>query len=117
MLLTSYQANLDPVIETAQIQRMINEHNIQVSATSNPKVGQRQRIKRTVFYTGYLISPADTQKLLTLVHATIPETDIRYLANNILITPRPAHRSILDKVGGIGARLRWEVTGTAVFEN
>lgn len=39
------------------------------------------------------------------------------MANSILITPRPAPRSILDRVGGMGKKVTWQVTGTAVFEN
>ncbi|KAI9847226.1 MAG: hypothetical protein M1838_000986 [Thelocarpon superellum] len=106
--------NLDPVTETAEVQRMINEHNAAASrsSTSSP---YRLQIKRTIFYTGYLISPANTQRLLSLV--SLPEGDVKVLANNILITPRPAPQSILDKVGGMGKVVTWAVTATAVWDN
>lgn len=109
---------LDPVTETAAVQRIINDHNVAVTAgTASYK--QRLMIKKTVFYTGYLISDTDTKKLLTVasIPTNMPDADLKYLANNILITPRPAPDSILEKVGGIGSKLTWEVTGTAVFEN
>lgn len=107
---------LDPVQETAEVQRIINDHNAAVSKGRNSK---RLMIKKTVFYTGYLISNADTQRLLTLAQLppNMPDTEMKFLANNVLITPRPCPNSILEKVGGMGSKTTWEVTGTAVFEN
>ncbi|PMD42521.1 hypothetical protein L207DRAFT_564797 [Hyaloscypha variabilis F] len=107
---------LDPVKEAVEIQRLINDHNLAISHGAR---GRRLQIKKTVFYTGYLISNADTQRLLTLAHLppTMPDTEMKFLANNVLITPRPAPASILEKVGGMGSKITWEVTGTAVFEN
>lgn len=107
---------LDPVLEAAEVQRLINDHN---AAISNGKRGQRLQIKMTVFYTGYLISNTDTQKLLTLAQLppSMPDTEMKFLANNVLITPRPCQASILEKVGGMGSKTTWEVTGTAVYEN
>ncbi|KAG4416174.1 hypothetical protein IFR04_010693 [Cadophora malorum] len=107
---------LDPVQEAAEVQRIINDHNL---AITNGKRGQRLQIKKTVFYTGYLISNTDTQKLLTLAQLppSMPDTEMKFLANNVLITPRPCQASILEKVGGMGSKTTWEVTGTAVYEN
>ncbi|PBP20853.1 hypothetical protein BUE80_DR008467 [Diplocarpon rosae] len=107
---------LDPVTETAQVQRIINDHNMALGSGKNRR---RYEIKKTVFYTGYLISNADTAKLLTLAQlpAQMRDTEMKFLANNVLITPRPCQQSILDKVGGMGSKTTWEVTGTAVFEN
>lgn len=107
---------LDPTVEVAEVQRLINDHN---AAVSKGAKGHRKQIKKTVFYTGYLISNADTQKLLTLasIPSNLPDNELKYLANNILITPRPCPDSILEKVGGMGNKMLWEVVGTAVFEN
>lgn len=107
---------LDPVVEIAEVQRLINDHNLTIS---RGKKANRLQIKKTVFYTGYLITNADTQKLLTLAQIPpyMPDHELKFLANNILITPRPCPKSILEKVGGMGNKLLWEVTGTAVFEN
>ena len=107
---------LDPVTEAAEVQRIINDHNATIS---KGKRGPRYMIKKTVFYTGYLISNTDTQRLLTLAQLppNMPDTEMKFLANNVLITPRPCPNSILDKVGGMGSKTTWEVTGTAVFEN
>ena len=110
--------NLDPVIETAEVQRMINVHNLALSNGSPPQSGPLE-IRKTVFFTGYLISQVDSKRLLTLLKlpSGLPESEIKSLANNILITPRQPSRSILDKIGGLGRKQTWQVTGTAVFES
>ena len=107
---------LDPVQEAAEVQRMINDHNM---AIRKGERGKPLQIKKTVFYTGYLISNTDTQKLLTLAQlpANMPDTELKFLANNVLITPRPCPNSILEKVGGMGSKTTWEVTGVAAYEN
>ncbi|KAL4908093.1 hypothetical protein BDW74DRAFT_115574 [Aspergillus multicolor] len=119
-------AYLSPVIEAAEVQRMINSHN---TATRNPALNMtkspygRLGIKRTTYFTGYLIPNADSDRLIRqilnplLPHGLADSNDLKYMANSILITPRPASRSILDKVGGMGKKLSWVVTGTGVFEN
>nr|POE96940.1 uncharacterized protein c4.02c [Quercus suber] len=109
------EINMDPVSEVAEVQSMINVHNQALRDGSGPENAVPYIIKRSVFYTGYIISPADTEKLHTLVKlpANCSEKEMRQLANNILITPRPAPQSILNRVGGMGARVRWKVTGVA----
>lgn len=109
---------MDPVTEVAEVQAMINVHNQAIHDGVAPPGSRPYKIKRSVFYTGYIISAPDIEKLKTLVKlpANCPEHEIKYLANNILITPRPAPRSILDKVGGIGAKMSWRVTGLASLD-
>lgn len=110
---------LEPVSEIAEIQRMINAHNLQVKAGNTPPGMPPYQIKKTVFYTGYMIPSAMTEKLISLVKLPqgTPDGDMRYLANSILITPKPCPKSILDKVGGIGFKVVWKVTGVSCFEN
>lgn len=128
-------SNLDPVVEVAEVQHLVNAHNEVVgrgsaSVTANPfsivtrrpprpgsLSASRLLIKKTVFFTGYLIGPADTQRLLELAPRHASLADVKFLANNILISPRPCPQSILDKIGGIGARMVWEVTGIASFQD
>ncbi|KAI9791799.1 MAG: hypothetical protein M1833_001323 [Piccolia ochrophora] len=109
---------LDPITEAAEVQQMINEHNILLTQGSRSQYGRLQ-IKRTIFYTGYLISPPVTEQLISLVHVPshVADTDMKYLGNNILIAPRPCARHTLDKVGGIGNKVTWAITGLGVFEN
>lgn len=110
---------LEPVTEIAAIQRIINSHNLQVQAGTTPPGMPPYQIKKTVFYTGYMIARDRSEKLASLVKLPqgTPEGDVRYLANSILITPKPAPKSILDKVGGIGNKVVWKVTGISCFEN
>ncbi|KAI0123705.1 hypothetical protein BJ170DRAFT_640105 [Xylariales sp. AK1849] len=112
--------NLDPVVEVAEIQHLINSHNALLSQEGGPRPGGRGRerliIKKTVFFTSYMIAKADTRKLLKLAH--FPSgSDLKIHGNNIMICPRPCPQSILEKVGGMGAKMKWKVTGTACFEN
>ncbi|KAF7546788.1 hypothetical protein G7Z17_g8173 [Cylindrodendrum hubeiense] len=111
---------LDPVVEVAEVQHMINIHNDMV--TKQPSSHKRQnklRIKKTVFFTGYMITPEDTKKLIKLaqIPPNLPQNELKYHGNNILICPRPCPASILEKVGGMNSKMKWEVTGTACFEN
>ncbi|KAF1946747.1 hypothetical protein EJ02DRAFT_418483 [Clathrospora elynae] len=110
---------LEPVAEIAEIQKLINAHNIRVKSGNAPPGTPPYQIKKTVFYTGYMLPSTATDKLISLV--SLPQgaarDDVRYLANSILITPKPCPKSILDKVGGIGAKVKWRVTAISCFEN
>ncbi|KAK3655780.1 hypothetical protein LTR22_010074 [Elasticomyces elasticus] len=110
---------LDPVTEIAQIQSMINANNAAILAGTAPPRTKPYAIKRDVFFTGYLLAPTDIDRLKSLVKlpSVVPEHEVRFLANNILITPRPAPRSVLDKVGGVGHKVRWRVTGIGAHQN
>lgn len=111
--------NLDPVVEIAEIQHMINHHNEAVANKTRGFRGDRLMIKKTVFFTGYMINPADTKRLLTLasIPPGMPDIELKYHANNIMICPRPCPQSILEKVGGMGSKMKWAVTGTACHDN
>lgn len=114
--------SLDPVTEVAEVQRLINTHNIAFRAGNTPHASKPWHINRTVLYTGYLISQEDSEKLVGLVdlpttRSSSHDEDVRILANNIMITPRPCPNHILDKVGGLGKALRWRAVATAVLDN
>ncbi|GAB1317258.1 hypothetical protein MFIFM68171_07468 [Madurella fahalii] len=110
---------LDPIVEVAEVQQIINEHNAALSKRRRGIRGSRLAIKKSVFYTGYMINSADTQRLLTLaqVPQNLPEAELKLHGNVIMISARPCSHSLLEKVGGIGSKMTWEVTGTACFEN
>ncbi|KAM0261294.1 hypothetical protein ACHAQJ_002325 [Trichoderma viride] len=109
---------LDPVVEVAEIQHMINQHNDAMLKESPPSKA-KLLIKKTVFFTSYMIGADDIKKLLKLaqIPAGISNNDLKFHANNILICPRPCPTSIMEKVGGMGSKMLWEVTGTASFDN
>ncbi len=121
---TELNSYLDPVVETLSIQAIINKHNtIVTKGLSNTTRSPHPRMKITssYIYFGYLINPTDSARLLTLANiqppSLIDSSDVRLMANSILIAPRPPNRQTLDKVGGKGKKVTWQVTGTAVFEN
>ncbi|KAM3422179.1 hypothetical protein BST61_g2548 [Cercospora zeina] len=115
---TEQDSFMDSVAEVTEVQKMINVHNQAILDGTAPRNAVPYKIKRSVFYTGYLIEQADIDRLRSLVRPppNCPEHELKYLANNILITPRPAPHSILNKVGGIGAKMTWKVTGFAIYE-
>jgi hypothetical protein len=120
ILVPDQATTLDPIMEVAEVQHLINDHNEAIAA--NRRTGPRQEklmIKKTVFYTGYLIKPADAKRLTKLAQlpASLKDSDIKVHGNNIMICSRPCPDSILEKVGGMGAKMTWEVSGTACFEN
>ena len=102
-------------MEIQEVQRMINDHNAAVGQGAATQCG-RQYIKRTVLYAGYLLSQSATDSLLSLVRLP-SDNNIRFLANNILITSRPCSRPILEQVGGMGNTVRWRVTSIGSFED
>ncbi|OAA81828.1 hypothetical protein LEL_01373 [Akanthomyces lecanii RCEF 1005] len=114
------QTALDPVVEVAQVQRMINEHNEAMSKQPLHLRPNALRIKKTVFFTSYIIEPEDSKKLLELMPIPKKATSgdaTRFHGNNIIIVPRPCPKPILAKVGGLGNKLTWQVTGTACHYN
>ena len=111
--------SLEPVTEVAEVQHMINVHNASISKQPYASRKNKLRIKKTVFFTSYMINAEDSQKLIGLANIApnMPASELKYHANNILICPRPCPASILDKVGGMGSKMMWEVNGTACLEN
>ncbi|KAI8631846.1 hypothetical protein F5Y19DRAFT_463033 [Xylariaceae sp. FL1651] len=109
--------NLDPVVEVAEVQHLVNNHNSIVS--QRPKRGRNDRlaIRKSVFFTSYMISPEDTKRLIALVAPQLPDGEIKYQANAIIITPRPCPPHILEKIGGMHAKMKWGVAGIGSHDN
>lgn len=108
---------LDPVVEVAEVQHLINIHNTLIK--EQPGNGRKDHlaIRKTVFFTSYMIEPADTARLIALLNSMAPEMDdLKYLANTILITAKPCPKSILDKIGGMNSKMRWEVSDIGSFQ-
>ena len=100
---------------------MINDHNAAISNTSSslrsPKYWQ---ISQSVLYSGYLIKPADTERLLTAANLPLkstPDGELRTLANCILITPRPMPANLLNQTGPMGKVVRWRINGVGMLDN
>ncbi|KAE9572405.1 hypotheticall protein [Colletotrichum fructicola] len=110
---------LDPVIEVAEVQHMIDLHNAEIAKQPIDVRPQRLQIKKTVYFTGYMIKKEDTARLVKLaqIPSGMPDQELKHHANNILICPRPCPASILEKVGGMGAKVTWQVSGLGCYEN
>ncbi|KAI0205977.1 hypothetical protein F4808DRAFT_408503 [Astrocystis sublimbata] len=109
--------HLDPVVEVAEVQHLINNHNLSVGARSKRGRSERLVIRKNVFFTSYMIKPDDTKRLIALVAPHIPDNQVKYQANAIIITPRPCPRNILDKIGGMHAKMQWGVSGIGSWDN
>jgi hypothetical protein len=107
---------LDPVVEVAEVQHMINTHNHMI--TPGHSKG-KLKIKKTVFFTSYMIGSEDSQKLVQLakIPPSVNSSDLIIHGNNILICSRPCPASILEKVGGLGSKMTWQVSGTGCYDN
>ncbi|KAI1456309.1 hypothetical protein F4805DRAFT_468202 [Annulohypoxylon moriforme] len=109
---------LDPVVEVAEVQHLINSHNSTIAKERKGGRNARLAIKKAVFFTSYMIQPADSKRLISLLNNLVPETkDLKNLANTILITARSCPQHILDKIGGLNSKMRWEVTDIGSFNS
>ncbi|KEF62686.1 uncharacterized protein A1O9_00659 [Exophiala aquamarina CBS 119918] len=117
------KATLNPEIEVEVVQRAINRHNLSVSTGGpNPtrSINKRMKIVDHFLYFGYLISQTDSARLISLVNTTphlIDSGEVRLLASSILIAPYFPKRDLLQKVGGRGKKVTWQVTGFAKYED
>lgn len=112
--------NLDPVTEVAEIQRMINIHNEAIDNRTLPANARPFEIARSILFTGYLVSQADAERLLAAANfptSKASDDDIRVLANSIMISPRPPTKFVLDKIGGLGKKMKWRIVATGSWSN
>ncbi|PHH70105.1 hypothetical protein CDD80_6229 [Ophiocordyceps camponoti-rufipedis] len=107
-------ANLDPITEVAQVQQMLNHHNQALLRLGQTSPGARLKIKKTVQMTSYAIDADDANKMIKI--ARVPpdnENGIKHYGSNIVICSRACSSNLLEKIGGLGAKMLWEVTGVA----
>ncbi|CAK7201869.1 hypothetical protein SEUCBS139899_004584 [Sporothrix eucalyptigena] len=105
---------LDPVVEVAEVQHMINCHN----AAGGGKRGMLA-LNKTVLFTGYLIKEADTARLLELLQlpSHFNRRDVKYHANSIMIHPRTCPPHLMAKAGGLGSKMTWRVDSVGSVDN
>ena len=85
---------------------------------STPPPARNLEIKKNVSFTGYMVSNTDIPRLLSLVN-NIPgmtNGNIKFIANNVLISYGAAPPSVLTKVGGIGHKQDWQITSLGVYQ-
>jgi len=98
---------------------MVDEHN-EVQQSLGVRGFKPLRIKKAVFYTGYLLNTATSTALLNAL--AIPtmlakENGVKMMANDVLITPPPASEAVLAKTGDFGRKVEFEVVGVAHWEH
>ena len=114
---------LEPQAEIMAIQSALNKHNkaIKTGGTNPTRAPERYyRINEHFQYFGYMISQTDSARLITLCNAQAHQIDsgeVKYMASSILIVPFYPRQDILNKVGGRGTKVTWQVTGVAKFED
>ena len=113
---------LDPEVEVEAIQRAINRHNRAIKKGENPHKARPTSfyIHENFIYFGYLINQHDSSRLITLCQPPANHVDsgeVRLMATNILISPAHPKRDLLDKVGGRGNKVTWQVTAVAKYED
>lgn len=93
---------------------MINEHNILRPVNTPPL-----RIKKTVFYTGYLLPHKGTAYVLNALNIpqqVAQEPEVKLLGNSVLITPKPATKDVLKRTGNMGTPVEFEVDKVGSWE-
>jgi hypothetical protein len=111
--------NLDPVKEVSEVQRIINEHNLLFKAGKLDRRAQALQIKSVVFNTGYLLKATDTKKLIEeFIPAEVRSMrGIKIHADAIPIAMASAPHHILNVVGGIGNKVRFNITAQGQLED
>ena len=117
------KASLDPDVEIEVVQRMINRHNQAITTFGpNPHHAKQKcyAIREKFIYCGYLINQNDSSRLIALTKCPpnlIDSGEVRLLASSILISPHPASPPLLQKIGGKGQKVTWQVSGLAKLED
>lgn len=119
-------SSLNPVTETCIVQKLINKHNAALSSPNfkalnitNSRSG-RKIMKRHFVLFGHLINMTDSARLITLIdvpQGLIDSKEVKFLASSISVTAHEPSDAMLDRLGGYGRKIKWQVIGTAVWEN
>lgn len=106
---------LDPVIEIAEIQTIIHGHNDTVERDGTKK---KLSITKSTFFTSYMLDKGYKEKILAAANIPGGKKDgIIVQGSNVLISLRPPTQNILDKIGGMGANMSWQVTAIGCWQD
>jgi hypothetical protein len=111
------QSILNPETEVQVVRKAVDRHNTAIAAggpTVTKTVRKYLKIEEHFSYFGYMINQTDSARLLTLFNIQanlIDGGEVKLLATNILITPYYPRRDTKEKVGGMGNKVTWQVTG------
>lgn len=114
---------LDPQSEVETIQKAIQRHNQAVTTggpNPNRAANKPLKIVENCLYLGHLINQNDSSRLISLcnvVPSLIDSGEVRFMASNILIAPSHARKDIVERAGGRGKKVMWQVNGIAKYED
>jgi hypothetical protein len=115
---------LDMETEASEVAKLLKRHNTALAeapaGSIHGSLNRRWTIKENYIYCGYLISVPDSTRLIALANipsGLVDSSDVRLMANSILISPHQPSPAMLDRVGGKGRQMAWQVTGVACLEN
>jgi hypothetical protein len=117
------KSSLDPQSEIEVIQRAIERHNHAIrTGGPNPHkaVHKALKIVENYLYLGHLISQNDSARLISLCNVPphlIDSGEVRFMASSILIAPSYARKDVVQKAGGRGHKVMWQVNGIAKYED
>ncbi|KPI40587.1 uncharacterized protein AB675_7665 [Cyphellophora attinorum] len=78
------------------------------------------KIVENHLYLGHLINQNDSARLISLCNVQptlIDSGEVRFMASNILIEPGYARKDVVQKAGGRGKKVMWQVDGIAKYED
>lgn len=118
------KSSLDPQSEVDVIQKAIVRHNQSIAnGGPNPHkaVNKPLKIMQNFLYLGHLINQTDSARLISLCNVQshlIDSGEVRLMASNIIIAPSSyAKKDIVQKAGGRGKKVMWQVNGIAKYED
>ncbi|KAF4556136.1 Hypothetical protein D9617_1g080110 [Elsinoe fawcettii] len=99
--------------ELEVIGRIVKNNNLALKMGRGKATAKVWNMIKSRIYTGYIVEPTDTTRLLQLVPQSDPDekNDFRSLADNIMISFRPPRDDIIRRAGGWGAQRKWRVNG------
>lgn len=116
-----YQRNLDPAKEAAEVEALIEESNRMIS--EQQMNGHRYRIKKTVYFTGYILDPKERKSLLSAISLPcLSEPDVKPLAKGIVIsrhhgTDIAPPTSGLENAGGLNNTIEFDACSLGNYDN
>lgn len=111
---TDLLGSLDPVIEVAAVQTLVNAHNESLRSGEAGPGHWPLMISKHGLYAAYQVKAEDSARLLALV--ALPK-GAKKLATSVLITTYVANNSVLQKAGGRGKLVRFQVTAIGFNAN
>jgi hypothetical protein len=117
------KSSLDPDSEVAVIQQAIDRHNQSVAnggPNPNRAVSKPLKIVKNFLYLGHLINQTDSARLISLCNVQphlVDSGEVRLMASNIIIAPSYARKETVQRAGGRGKKVMWQVNGVAKYED